>query len=115
MSDAAIVLVWLSHSKFHCWKSSDHHAHSDVVVIIWVLGLVSVLTKDRFEGIITNNFSEGLESDRVDDIAVKSGRDFHSDSFNLIYWNAEHLRSVFGSRLGRNKARLFWWLSMTSC
>lgn len=61
---------WVGHSKNWLWKSSNHHADGNVVVVIWVLGLMSILVKNGLESIVTNDFSERLEGYRVDDIEV---------------------------------------------
>ena len=92
-------------------NSSNHHADGNIVVIIWIFSFMSIFLKDGLKGIITNDLSERLEGDRVNNITVEGGRNFHSNSFNLIDWNSE----LLGSELvffGSNKSLLFWWLSM---
>lgn len=61
---------WVGHSKNWLWKSSNHHADGNIVVVIWVLSLMSILVKNGLESIVTNDFSERLEGNRVDDIEV---------------------------------------------
>jgi len=72
---------------------------------------MSVLLKDRLEGIITNDLSEGLEGDGVNDITVESGGNFHGNSLNLIDRNAELLGGKSGI-LGSDESLLLWWLSV---
>ena len=97
-----------------CWQSSDHHADGNVIVIIWVLGLVSIFLENRFESIITDDLSEGFEGDGVNDIAVESGRDFHGDGFDLIDWHAEGLGGELGLLCG-NISLLLWWSNVHIC
>jgi hypothetical protein len=71
-------------------NSSDHHGDGDVVVIIRVLNLVSILAEDGGESIITDNFSESLEGDAINDISVEFGVAIDVDGVNLI--NRDHER-----------------------
>ena len=75
---------WNGSIELWSWQSSNHHADGDVIVIIWILGLVSIFIKNRFEGIITDNLSEGFESNRLDIILSEGWGDLDSDGLNLI-------------------------------
>jgi len=40
-------IVWADlYGCLWCWQSSNHHADSDVVVIIWILGLLSIFIEN---------------------------------------------------------------------
>ena len=88
VTEITIVVVWeafvesggqMRNVSWNCsielWsrQSSNHHADGDVIVIIWILGLVSIFIKNRFEGIITDDLSEGFEGYGVDNITLESG------------------------------------------
>ena len=73
------------------WDSSDHHADGNVVVVRHVFLLVSVTNSDRVEGVITNNLSETLESNRLDVIEIVLWGNLDGDWFNLINWDIEGL------------------------
>merc|ERR1719230_271015 len=51
-------------------NSSNHNGDSDVVVVIGVLDLISILAEDGGKGIITDNFSESLKGDAINDVSV---------------------------------------------
>ena len=90
----AIGGVWVSHGCWGKvkWFSLDHHGDGDVVVIGWILDLVSILLSNRFEGIVTDDFSECLESDAVNDIECIGWGDLEGKSSLLIDWNRNELR-----------------------
>jgi len=48
------------------WLSLDHHRDSNIVVVRGVLLFVSLLSSDGVEGVVSNDLSEGLESDALD-------------------------------------------------
>jgi len=72
-------------------NSSDHHGDGDVIVIIGILDLIPVLAEDGSKGIITNNLSESLKGNGVNDISVKVGVASNVDSVDLINWDHEGL------------------------
>jgi len=76
------------------WRrnSSDHHADSDIIMIIGVLNFISVLAEDGSEGIVANNLSESLKGDGVNNISVEVRVASHVDGVNLINWDHEWLR-----------------------
>jgi hypothetical protein len=86
-------------------------------VVRWVLLLISVLLQDGVEGIVANNLSETLKSNRLDAIEVVGWGNLKSDSLDLIDWNIDVLRvllegSIVGT-LGGDKAVRSWsklWL-----
>jgi len=55
----------------------------------WVLLLISVLLQDGVEGIVANNLSETLKSNRLDAIEVVGWGNLKSDSLDLIDWNID--------------------------
>jgi len=65
-------------------NSLDHHGHGDVVVVGGVLDLISVLLEDGVEGVVTDDLSEGLESDRLDAVTSEGGRNLQGDGLDLI-------------------------------
>jgi hypothetical protein len=67
--------------------SLNHHGNGDVVVVIVILILVSSLLKDGVEGIVTNNLSETLKSNRLDGVSGVLGSNIESDGLNLINGN----------------------------
>jgi hypothetical protein len=86
-------------------------------VIRNVLLLISITLEDRVEGIITNNLSETLESDRLNNIVNVCWGNLEGNGSNLIDWNIDVLRvllegSIVGT-LGGDKAVRSWsklWL-----
>jgi len=48
------------------WLSLDHHRDGNIVVVRGVLLFVSLLSSDGVEGVVSNDLSEGLESDALD-------------------------------------------------
>ena len=73
------------------WDSSDHHADGNVVVVRHVFLLVSVTDSDGVEGVIADNFSETLKSNRLDVIEIVGWSNVDGDWFNLIDWDIEVL------------------------
>jgi len=82
-------------------NSSNHHGDGDVVVVIGILDLVSVLAEDRGKGIVTNNLSESLKSDAINDISVEFGVAVDVDSVNLI--NGDHEWLSIGNHISRRQ------------
>ena len=58
-------------------------------MIGWIFLLISVLLQDRVEGIITDNLSETLESNRLNTVKMISWGNLESDGFNLIDWDID--------------------------
>jgi len=56
-------------------------------VIRWILLLISVLLQDGIEGIISDNLSETLESNRLNSVEVVGWGNLQSDSLDLINWD----------------------------
>ena len=98
------------------WDSLDHHADSDVVVIRWIFLLISVLLQDGVEGIISNNLSETLESNRFNSIEVISWRNLQGDGLDLINWDVNWhgiLIEIILS-LGLDKVVRGWCIGMSN-
>jgi len=72
--------------------TSNHHGDGDVIMVIRVLNLISIFSEDGSEGVVTNNLSESLEGDRVNDISVEVRVASNVDGLNLINWDHERLR-----------------------
>ena len=108
-------IIWVGEwwSSNGLWDSLDHHGDGNVVVVSNVLLLISVLLEDGVEGVITNNLSETLESDRLNGVKSVGWRDLQGDGFDLIDWDIEVLSLfvevslVLGS--GLHKSGGFWW------
>jgi len=79
------ISSWWNVSFF--WVSLNHNSHGDVVVIGHIFGLLSGSVKDRVEGIITNNLSEALKSNRLDGIKVVQGVNLEFNGLNFINWD----------------------------
>ena len=93
LSQTLGTIIWVSKRWWGLllWDSLDHHTNSDVVVVRWILLLISILLQDGVEGIISNNLSETLESNRFDSVKVVGWRNLESNSFDLINWNINWL------------------------
>jgi len=74
------------------WFSLDHHGDGDIVVIGWVLDFVSILLSNGFECVITDDLSEGLEGDAVNNIEGIGWGNLEGKSSLLIDWNRNELR-----------------------
>jgi len=85
LSSIEDISWWWNMSFF--WVSLNHNSHGDVVVVGHIFGLLSGSIEDRVEGIITNNLSETLESDRLDGIKVVEGVNLELDGLDLINWD----------------------------
>jgi hypothetical protein len=72
--------------------SSYHHRDSNVIMVIRVLNFISIFSEDGGEGIVTNNFSESLKSDAINDISVEMRVASNVDGVNLINRDHEGLR-----------------------
>jgi len=73
------------------WLSLDHHADGNVVVVCDVFLLVSIGLEDRVEGVVSNNLSETLESNRFDAIEFPGWGNLEGDSSGLIDGNINGL------------------------
>jgi len=67
--------------------SLDHNGHGDVVVIGHIFGLLSSSIEDRVEGVVTNNLSEALKSNRLDGIKVVQSVNLEFNGLNFINWD----------------------------
>jgi len=112
------TIIWVSEWCWSLvlWNSLDHHANGDVVVIRWVLLLISILLQDRVEGIVTNNLSETLKSNRFDTVVLVGWGNLKSDSLDLIDWDVDWHRVSFEVilSLGLDKAAGSWSVGMSS-
>jgi len=72
--------------------SSYHHRDGNVIMVIRVLNFISIFSEDGGKGIITNNFSESLKSDAINDISVEMRVASNVDGVNLINRDHEGLR-----------------------
>ena len=83
------------------WVSLDHDGHGDVVVIGHILGLLSLSVKDRVEGVVTNNLSEGLEGNGLDGVKAEKGVNGEVNGLDLINWDVNEGSSA-GESVGVN-------------
>ena len=91
LGQSLLSIVWILEGWWGLifWNSLDHHADSDVVVIGWIFLLISVLLQDGVEGIVSNNLSETLKSNRLNSVEVVSWGNLQSDGLNLINWDID--------------------------
>jgi len=82
-------------------NSSDHHGDGDVVMVIGILNLISILAEDGSKSIVTNNFSESLKSNAINDVSVEFGVAIDVDSVNLI--NGDHEGLTIGNHISRRQ------------
>ena len=83
------------------WVSLDHDGHGDVVVIGHILGRLSLSVKDRVEGVVTNNLSEGLEGNGLDGVKAVKGVNGEVNGLDLINWDVNE-GSTAGESVGVN-------------
>ena len=101
------ISSWWDVSLF--WVSLDHDSHGNVVVIGHIFGLLSSSVKDGVEGVITNNLSEALKSDRLDGIKVVQGVNLELNSLNFINWDInESWVGSGGSVVNLNEVSSSW-------
>ena len=101
------ISSWWDVSLF--WVSLDHDSHGNVVVIGHIFGLLSGSVKDGVEGVITNNLSEALKSDRLDGIKVVQGVNLELNSLNFINWDInESWVGSGGSVVNLNEVSSSW-------
>ena len=93
MSEGLSTIIWVVKwwGGGGLWDSLDHHGDGDVVVVGEILSLISILLQDGVEGVIPNNLSERLKSNRFDVIKAIGWRNLKSNSFNFIDWNINQL------------------------
>ena len=90
---SAIWGVWVSEwcwCKFK-WLSLDHHGNGNIVVVGWILDLVSILLSDGLESVVSDDLSEGLKSDAVNDIESVGWGNLEGEGSLLIDWNRNEL------------------------
>ena len=105
----SVSILVLLESLSRSLVSLDHHRNGNIVVVSWVLLLSSVLLEDGLESVVSNYFSERLESHRLDVIQTESWRNFDSDSLDLVNWNLGNLGSSVGiSILGSDERSAGW-------
>ena len=69
------------------WDSLDHDGKGDVVVIGDILLLISGSSKDRGEGVVADNLSEGLEGNGLNNILGIGWVNLQANGLNLIDWD----------------------------
>lgn len=91
------------------WDSLHHHGKGDVVVVRDILLLISSSLEDGVEGVVSDNLSEGLEGNGLNDILRVSWVDLQSDSLHLIDWHIGGLsEGIEWISLGGHKVGLGW-------
>jgi len=97
------------------WDSLDHDGKGDVVVVGDVLLLISGSLKDRVEGVISNNLSERLEGDGLNNILGVGWVNLEGDGLDFINWDIGSLsEGIEWISLGSNKVGLGWDSGNTS-
>jgi hypothetical protein len=69
------------------WDSLDHDGKGDVVVIGDVFLLISGSLQDGVEGVVTNNLSERLKGNGLNDILRVGWVNLQGDGLDLIDWD----------------------------
>ena len=79
-------------------------------MVRWILLLISILLQDGVEGVITDNLSETLESNRFNSIEMVGWGNLKGDGLNLIDWNVNWLGVLLEVilSLGLNEAAGSW-------
>jgi hypothetical protein len=91
------------------WDSLDHHGHGDVVVVRDILLLVSGSLKDGVEGIVSDDLSERLQGNGLNDILRVGWVNLEGDGLNLIDWDIDVLsEGIEWIDLGGNEVGLGW-------
>ena len=91
------------------WDSLNHNGKGDVVVVRDILLLISSSLKNGVEGIVSNDLSEGLESDGLNNILGVGWVNLEGDGLNLIDWDIGGLsEGIEWIRLGGDKVGLGW-------
>ena len=91
LGQGLLSVVWISERNWRSvlWDSLDHHGDGDVVVIRWILLLISVLLEDGVEGIVSDDLSETLESNRLNSVKVVGWGNLEGDGLDLIDWDID--------------------------
>ena len=97
------------------WDSLDHDGKGHVVVVGDVLLLISGSFKDRVKGVISNNLSERLEGDGLNNILGVGWVNLEGDGLDFINWDIGSLsEGIEWISLGSNKVGLGWDSGNTS-
>ena len=97
------------------WDSLDHDGKGHVVVVGDVLLLISGSLKDRVEGVISNDLSERLEGDGLNNIFGVGWVNLEGDGLDFINWDIGSLsEGIEWISLGSNKVGLGWDSGNTS-
>ena len=97
------------------WDSLDHDGKGHVVVVGDVLLLISGSLKDRVEGVISNDLSERLEGDGLNNILGVGWVNLEGDGLDFINWDIGSLsEGIEWISLGSNKVGLGWDSGNTS-
>jgi len=95
------------------WDSLDHDGKGNVVVVGDILLLISGSVQDGVEGVVSNNLSEGLESDGLNNIVGIGWVHLKSDGLHLIDWHISGLtESIEWISLNLGELSMGWlsWL-----
>jgi len=110
------AIIWISEWCWSLllWNSLDHHANGDVVVVRWIFLLISILFQNGVEGVVSNNLSETLKSNRLNSIEMVGWGNLEGNSLNLIDWdvNWHGVGIEIILSLGLNKVAGSWSVSM---
>ena len=91
------------------WDSLDHDGKGDVVVIRDILLLISGSLKDGVEGVVSDDLSEGLEGNGLNDILRVGWHNLQGDGLDLIDWDISGLtEGIEWVGLGSEELGLGW-------
>jgi len=91
------------------WDSLDHDGKGDVVVIRDIFLLISGSLQDGVEGVVSDDLSEGLEGNRLNDILRVGWVNFQGDGLDLIDWDILSLsKGIEWISLGSEELDLGW-------
>ena len=99
------------------WDSLDHDGKGDVVVIRDIFLLISGSVKDGVEGVVSDNLSEGLEGNGLNNILRVGWVNLQGDGLDLIDWDIGGLtEGIEWVSLGSEELGLGWgsWFGWSS-
>ena len=91
---STVWVVWVScwsWGEFE-WLSLNHHGDGNVVVVGWILNFSSISFSNGLKGVVSNDLSEGLEGNAVNNIERIGWGNLQGKSSLLIDWNRNELR-----------------------
>jgi hypothetical protein len=91
------------------WDSLDHNGKGDVVVIGDVFLLISGSLQDGVEGVVSDDLSEGLEGNGLNDILRVGWVNLQGDGLDFIDWDIGGLtEGIEWISLGSEELNMGW-------